>query len=275
MSSVRLPAVAGMFYPSDPQALSDDIDQLLKEVTSPKLVGKIVALIVPHAGYQYSGFTAANGYKLLQTHKFETVVIVSPSHREYFQGISVYDGSAYRTPLGNLMIDVAVREELIRGDSVIKESSVGHTREHAVEVHLPFLQKTIGDTTIVPIVMGDQKREFCFHLGEKLGDVLKSKNALIIASTDLSHYYPYEQAQLLDKIVIDDVAKFDYERLMENLESERTEACGGGPTVAVLVAAKKLGADSVTILHKCNSGDVTGDHCGVVGYLSAVVTKTN
>lgn len=275
MSTVRHPAVAGMFYPADPPTLSKDVDSLLDTITLRKIEGIIVALIAPHAGYQYSGFTAANGYKVLKKYTFESVVIVSPSHREYFEGISIYNGFAYRTPLGDLEIDASLRENLVKGDAVITESTFGHNLEHAVEVHLPFLQRAIGNIKIVPIVMGDQRREFCFHLGERLAEVLKAKNVLLIASTDLSHYYPYDQAEMLDKVVINDVANFDYEQLMEDLETDRAEACGGGPTVAVLLAAKKLGGNRVTILHHCNSGDVTGDHSGVVGYLSAVVSKTN
>ena len=237
--------------------------------------GTIVALIAPHAGYQYSGATAANGYKLLKERVFDSVVIVSPSHREYFDGISIYNGSAYNTPLGNLLIDERLREELVEGDTIIEVSHRGHRQEHAVEVQLPFIQKVLGEIKILPIVMGDQRREYCFHLGTKLSKILKEKNALLIASTDLSHYHPYAIAQALDRIIIMDVARFDYEQMMQDLEMERAEACGGGPTVAVLIAALKLGANRVEVLHHCNSGDITGDHSSVVGYMSAAVLRAN
>jgi AmmeMemoRadiSam system protein B len=132
----------------------------------------------------------------------------------------------------------------------------------------------LRQTKILPIVMGDQRREYCFHLGKRLGAMLAGKNVLLIASTDLSHYYTYEVANDLDKIIIDNMAAFDYEQLMSDLETERSEACGGGPAVAALLGAKQLGADTVQILSHCNSGDVTGDHGRVVGYLSAAILRS-
>ena len=272
---VRHHTVAGTFYPGDKPTLDKEVDRLLAEASRKPINGTLVALIAPHAGYQYSGATAANGYKLLKDKMFDSVVIVSPSHREYFDGISVYNGVAYSTPLGNLDVQEQLRDELAASDDIIEVSNRGHREEHAIEVHLPFLQKVLGDVKILPIVMGDQRREYCFHLGEKLSNILKGKNALLIASTDLSHYHPYAIAKALDKIIIMDIARFNYELVMQDLEMERAEACGGGPTVAVLLAASRLGANRVQILHQCNSGDITGDHSGVVGYMSAAVLRSN
>ena len=272
--SVRLPAVAGMFYPEDPQVLGNKIDELLKDAKPPHFNGNIVAIIVPHAGYIYSGPTAASAYKLLSERHFDTAVIVSPSHREYFDGISIFDGTGYRTPLGDVLIDDEMRKSLVKENGVLQASSVGHGAEHAVEVQIPFLQKISHDFNIVPIVMGDQRREYCELLGRKLAIALRGKNALLIASSDLSHYHLYETASQLDKIIIDEVAQYDDEKLMDDLETEQVEACGGGPMVAVLRAARTLGADTVKILHHCNSGDITGDRSGVVGYLSAAIVST-
>lgn len=274
-SAIRPPAVAGFFYPQERAELSKNIEQLLAGVKPRPTGGTVAALVSPHAGYQYSGMTAACGFSLLRDQRFDVVVIVSPSHQEYFDGISIYDGKAYRTPLGEMMIDEELRYELLRNENIIESSRTGHGEEHAIEVQLPFLQAVLGDTKILPIVIGDQRREYCFHLGEKLASVLRGKNALLIASTDLSHYHTYETAMGLDKIIIDDIESFDYEQLMHDLETERAEACGGGPTVTVLLAAKKLGANSVQVLHHCNSGDITGDHQRVVGYLSAAVLQIN
>jgi len=273
--TIRQPAVAGMFYPADPEVLKRDVDHLLESAAKPKIAGHILALISPHAGYQYSGLTAAHGYKLVEGLSYETVVIVSPSHREYFDGISVYDGSGFRTPLGILNIDDESREALVAGDSIIQASMLGHRQEHAIEVQLPFIQEVLGAATILPIVMGNQQRKLCYHLGERLGEILKKKNALLVASTDLSHYYAYDAANSIDQVVIDGVAAFDYKKIMVDLEQERGQACGGGPMVAVLLAALHLGANRATILHHCNSGDITGDHSGVVGYLSAAAFRTN
>lgn len=286
-SAVRPPAVAGLFYPADPKILNREIDDLLQRAASgetlshllggedTKYRGRIRAIISPHAGYIYSGFTAAHGYKLLQGEKFDTAIIISPSHREYFDGISIYGGQAYRVPSGDVPIDTELREMLIMDDAIITLSEIGHRQEHAVEVQIPFLQKVLPECKIVPIIMGDQRREYCYHLGKKLAKVAKDKNILLIASTDLSHYYPYDTAQMLDKIIIDAVERLDYEQLMSDLETERAEACGGGPTVAALLAVCELGANKAHILHACNSGDVTGDRSGVVGYLSAAILQTS
>lgn len=273
--AVREPAVAGMFYSLDRSALDREVDALLKRAVTKKFEGELRGLISPHAGYIYSGFTAANGYKLLVGKSIETVVIIAPSHREYFKGASVFSGSAYRTPLGDLEVDDELRTELVRDGGVIVASTAGHREEHAVEVQLPFLQKVLRDFKILPIVMGDQRREFCASLGERLASALKGRNALLVASTDLSHYYPYEIACELDRVIIDDVRDFNEEALLKDLETQRAEACGGGPMAAMLIAAKKLGADKVQVLHHCNSGDVTGDKDGVVGYLSAAVLRSH
>jgi AmmeMemoRadiSam system protein B len=272
---VREPAVAGMFYPLDRAVLDHEVDALLRRAEVKEVTGELRGLISPHAGYIYSGYTAANGYRLLEGKTVRTVVIIAPSHREYFRGISVYSGSAYRTPLGILEVDEELRAALVDDEELVSASVMGHRDEHAVEVQLPFLQKVLSDFKILPIVMGDQRREFCLALGERLGDILKGKDALLVASTDLSHYYSYDVARKLDQVIIDHVREFDEESLLTDFETQRAEACGGGPMVAMLVAARKLGGDRVEVLHYCNSGDVTGDKDGVVGYLSAAVMMGN
>lgn len=274
MKRIREPAVAGLFYPAEPDVLGAEIENLLGKATTKQVNGDIIALVLPHAGYPYSGFTASTGYKLLSEKKFDTIIIVSPSHREYFDGISVYAGEAYKTPLGVLPVNEALADTLPDDEGIFR-SEIGHRKEHAIEVHLPFLQKLFGSVKILPIVMGDQRRSLCFHLGDRLAEVLKGKNIVLIASTDLSHYHSYDKAQLLDEIAINDIANFDCEQMMTDLEIERTEMCGGGPTVAVLHTARQLGATHTEVLYHCNSGDVTGDHASVVGYLSAAVFKTH
>ncbi len=275
---VRQPAVAGLFYPDVPSILNAEIEKMFERVGdiigNKKINGEIRAIIAPHAGYMYSGQTAAIAYSLVRGKDYDVVVVVSPSHREYFDAISIYDGKSYRTPLGEIEIDFNLAEEIVKaGNGLIEFSSYGHRAEHAIEVHLPFLQKALNHFKFVPIVMGDQKSDYCFRLGEILGEVLTGRNVLLVASTDLSHYYPYDVAVKFDKIVIDDIESFDEEKLMDDLEQRKCEACGGGPTVAVMYAAKKLGADKSEVLYYCNSGDVTGDKTAVVGYLSAVLFK--
>lgn len=271
---VRPPAVAGLFYPEEPVVLRREISGLLDRARSRRTGAGLVALVSPHAGYRFSGATAAEAYRQLQGRSIGTVVIVSPSHREYFPGISVFDGPAYRTPLGELSVNGAMRDALVRNDAYITASSDGHRTEHAIEVQLPFLQSVLATTpSILPIVMGDQRRELCEHLGRRLASVLARTDSIMVASTDLSHYHPYADAEALDREAIRSIESFDDQRLMDDLEAERVEACGGGPTVAVLIAARLLGARRVEILDHCNSGDTSGDRRSVVGYLSAAITR--
>jgi AmmeMemoRadiSam system protein B len=275
MATIREPAVAGMFYPGIPAQLNRELEELLRDARPRTIEGTLVALIAPHAGYMYSGSTAALGYKLLLSRSFDVVVIVGPSHREYFRGISVYSGDAYRTPLGDVPIDTKLREELAAQSEAIVQSTIGHRAEHSVEVQLPFLQKVFGQLSFLPIVMGDQRREYCDILAEALATTLKNRNALLIASSDLSHYHPHDVAVQLDKRVLQEVEAFNPDGLMEKLERDEVEACGGGPMVAVMKAAKALGANRSFILHHCTSGDVTGEKDAVVGYLSATLAKVN
>ncbi len=268
---IRKAAVAGMFYPGMRDELRETLRRLLDEAHPDALPGIPVGLIAPHAGYPYSGLTAAYGYKAIEGRTFDTFILISPSHREYFDGVSVYSGEAYETPLGVLQVDQELRSEVTAAGTCIAASEDGHRKEHAIEVHLPFLQMLFGAPKILPIVMGDQKRDYCFALGETLARCIAGKNVLMIASSDLSHYHPYDEANRLDRIVTNDIAAANPDQLMRDLELERTEACGGGPVVALLTAACRLGEVRSSILHHCNSGDVTGDTSGVVGYLSAAV----
>ncbi|MGB6034277.1 MAG: AmmeMemoRadiSam system protein B, partial [Bacteroidota bacterium] len=167
-------------------------------------------------------------------------------------------------------VNADLREKLLASCPHARSSEEGHGEEHAIEVQLPFLQEVLKEFTILPIVMGHQKREYCYSLGEALGKTLKDENALLVASTDLSHYHPAKDADRLDSVFIEDVKNADYGQLMDDLEDNKTEACGGGPTVAVLIALHTLKATRVKVVHHCNSGDVTGDRGSVVGYLAAV-----
>jgi MEMO1 family protein len=271
--TIRPPAVSGTFYPSDPTILSLQIDRMLDEHADALVNGRVLALISPHAGYAYSGATAAAAYALLRGRAIRRAVIVAPSHREYFNGMSIYDGDAYRTPLGLVEVDHELREMLLAHRGVFVSSQFGHREEHAIEVQLPFLQRVLDDITFVPIVMGDQRSEHCMLLGEVLADVLSHDDTVLIASSDLSHMLPDGEAKRTDRVVADDIRALAPGRLLEDLAHHRTEACGGGPIVAVLHASTKQGATCATILDQCTSGDVTGVHHSVVGYLSAAITR--
>ncbi len=272
IASVRLPAVAGTFYPSSATRLRSEVDDFIERASPPPGIGRVFGIVAPHAGYVYSGFTAAHGYKALRDRIFETVIVVGPSHQEYFQGISVYPGEYYRTPLGDVPIDGDVRTKLIEGREGIVASVAGHRGEHSVEVQLPFLQRMLGAFSFVPVVMGDQTLELCEQLAEAIASAAPEDNVLLVASSDLSHYHPYEEACVLDQRVIELVERFEPQQLLERLSRRELEACGGGPIVAVMLAAKRLGANTAKVVHYCNSGDITGDKSAVVGYCSAILT---
>jgi len=270
---IRQAAVAGAFYPDDVNALKSQIDFFLSNLEDRPVKGNIYGLICPHAGYVYSGQVAAAGYKQLLGRDYSVVVVISPSHREYFDGISIYNGDGYETPFGVVEIDEVLATQLAEQGEPFLRSESGHREEHALEVQLPFLQRVLGDFRLIPIVMGDQNYDYSLALGEALAKVLRHQQALIVASSDLSHYYPYEEAKRMDQRVVDRVEAFDYEGLWNDIESRKSEACGYGPMVAAMVAAKKMGANRSAILMYRNSGDVTGDRSAVVGYLSAALYK--
>lgn len=269
-TTARQPAVSGLFYPAEPEALRRQMRYLFERAPRKQIAGTIRGVVAPHAGYVYSGVTAAAGYNLLRGRSFGTVVVISPSHRDSFSGVSVYPGDAYETPLGTVRIDTALRKELLNACPLAAATEAGHREEHAVEVQLPFLQEVLGDFMLLPIVMGEQDRRTCLELGLALGGILQGKDALLVASTDLSHYHSARVAEAIERVIIEDVRRFDYEQLMTDLETGTTEACGGGPTVAMMVALQKQGVKHMDVVHHCNSGDVTGDARSVVGYLSAI-----
>jgi AmmeMemoRadiSam system protein B len=200
-------------------------------------------------------------------------VVISPSHYEYFRGVSVFNGSSYQTPLGTIQIDQDLREELKDYNSIIEFSKRGHGREHALEVQLPFLQLVLDEFKLLPIVIGDQSKEFVFPLAEILAEVLKNKNALLVASSDLSHYFSHDLANSLDSRVELLISSFDEDTLFDELESEKAQACGGGPIVTVMKATKLLGANKSKVLYRNDSSEASGDKHQVVGYLSAVFYK--
>lgn len=272
--AVREPAVAGMFYPSHPRALRRDVETMLEEAAErlPEWRGTIVGAVVPHAGYQYSGPTAAVAYKALASRNFDTAILVGPSHREYFGSSSIFPGDALATPLGEVAVDKDLAREIgARSDGLIA-SHAGHREEHALEVQLPFLQIIRSTARVVAITMGDQAPERCAELAAAIGAVVAGRNVVLIASSDLSHYHSSPEAMRLDGMVVQHIRAFRPDLLLDDLEHDRVEACGGGPIVTVMTAARALGASSAAIMHACNSGDITGDHSSVVGYMSAIFT---
>jgi hypothetical protein len=272
MSEVREPAVAGMFYPDDVVTLKDNINSHLDSAELETKYTNVFGVVSPHAGYPYSGLSAAYAYNVLKNLDFGTAIILSPSHRDYFHGNSIFSGDAYRTPLGNLQVDTTLAEEMESLGEHMLISEKGHGSEHAVEVQLPFLQMVKDNVKIVPIVIGDQNRIYIDSLAEVLSKVMNEKR-VIITSTDLSHFHNKSDADYLDSIIEKHIANFDYDSLQNDLERRACEACGGGGIVAMMKAADMCGYKKAEVLSRTDSGDVSGDNSSVVGYLSAVIYK--
>ncbi|MFH1761589.1 MAG: AmmeMemoRadiSam system protein B, partial [bacterium] len=271
---IRPPSAAGTFYPGSPDELRSMINIMLEKAPDTPLDGKLVAVIAPHAGYIYSGQVAANTYKLLKNKKFDIVCVVAPSHRDAFRGVSVYPGDGYQTPLGVLEIDKKLAKKLTDISPITNFSQQGHQAEHSLEVQLPFLQVLLGNFKLLPLVMGDQNYNTVTNLGKALADVLKNENALIVASSDLSHYHTYDDAVKLGKKLLNAVKLYDYLLLSRHLATGECEACGGGPIISVMIAAQNLGANKARIISYGNSGDVTNDKSAVVGYMSSALVKS-
>lgn len=268
---IRKSQVAGAFYSAIKDTLERDIAVFLENAHAVEIVSKVYGLVAPHAGYMYSGGVAANAYRQVLDRDIDVVAVIAPSHRVYFENISVYNGAAYDTPIGPVSVNQDLVGELVARDPAIIASELGHEiDEHALEVHLPFLQQVLFDFTLIPIVMGDQNMQNVEILANALAEVLKDKKALIVASSDLSHFHHYNRAKLLDNVVVENINKFDHGKLSQDLASGRCEMCGGGPVIAAMKACKKLGANKSKVLLYRNSGDVSGDKESVVGYLAAM-----
>ncbi len=271
MEMVRKPAVAGMFYPNDRRELGNVVSVLLDQAV-PEQKFNVNGLIAPHAGYVYSGKTAAYGYSQIKGKKFSTVIILSPSHREYFDGVCIYEGDAYLTPLGRVPVDHEISDALCTEDDLIYRGINGHGPEHAIEVQLPFLQSVLGEFNLVPVVMGDQSEKNINTLAEKLSAVMRD-DILVIASSDLSHFYSHEHADEMDAIAGKHINNFDFDALQRDLDDHRTEACGGGLITTMLKAYSAKGFDKARVLYRNDSSEASGDKSEVVGYLTAVVYK--
>jgi len=270
-SNIRQPSVAGLFYPDKKMELDREIAKYLENAPEIEIPGNILGIIAPHAGYMYSGGVAARAYRQILDYEIDVVVVIAPSHREYFTEISVFDGSAYMTPLGSIPVEKNLAEELVKSNPQIILSEKGHRfEEHALEVQLPFLQKVLDDFHLIPIVMGEHSKDNIETLAKGLSTVLKGKKALIVASSDLSHFYDASKAESMDKIVEEKVSEYDADGLFAELQNGHCEMCGGGPVVSLMRTCQLMGAKNSRVIMYRHSGEVTNDRSEVVGYLSAL-----
>jgi len=270
MTAIRPAAVAGSWYPGSAHGLTAAVDRYLADAQR-DVAGDLVALVAPHAGLKYSGPVAARAYRLLRDRRFDVVVLVGPSHFVGFDGVAIVRSGGFETPLGVAAIDADVAEAIAAATRVVRDHEAAHRSEHSLEMQLPFVQRLAPQARIVPLVMGYQTGDTAYALGDALARALSGRHALVVASTDLSHYHDAATAARLDAVVVDCVDRFDADGLQQALDRRPEHACGGGPTVAVMRAAKALGARDAIVLDRADSGDISGDKSAVVGYMAAAL----
>jgi len=273
MNTLKKSIIAGSWYPGSPSVLKRDIEKYFNAVPDLELPGEIVGLIAPHAGYIYSGQIAAHAYKLVRGKKYDAVIVIGPSHRVAFHGVSVFSSGGYETPLGVVPVAGELAEKIKQSSQLVADIPVAHLQEHSVEIQLPFLQVALGDFAFVPLVMGDQDGGTCRSLAAAIYDAARNKKILMVGSSDLSHFYHYNTAKKMDAAVLEYLKNGDADHLLQSLENGEVEACGGGPMAVVMLVAQMMKADKAHFLKYANSGDVTGDKSSVVGYAAAVFCR--
>ena len=281
---VRSPAFAGSWYAGTLDRLRSQIEEAFTHRLGPGSLPtvvkdgprRLVGLVCPHAGYIYSGPVAAHGYyQLAKDGKPDVIVIFSPNHSGRGSALAVMREGVWRTPLGDVEIDAEIADKILQGSQIIDVDEVAHAYEHSIELQLPFLQYLYGSGfKFVPITFMMQDLESSREVGKATARALSGKNALVIASTDMSHYEPQERAEKKDKMAIDAAIKMDEEQYYLTIESHAISSCGYGPTIAAITASKELGARKAKLLCYRTSGDVTGDYSGVVGYASIAFMKS-
>jgi len=265
---IRQAAVAGMFYPGGTKALRREVEDLLP--TGEELV-EGVGVVVPHAGYLYSGKVAGAVYARLQSP--ETCVIVGPNHSGLGAGAAVMTSGTWETPLGEAAVDTELARAILDRSRVLEEDDRAHRKEHSIEVQLPFLQLLFPKVPFVPICLFSHEYGVCRDVGEAMGGAIQAsgKRVLLVASTDMSHYVSQEMAEQKDRMVIEAIVNLDPERLHTTVLRERISMCGFHPTTAMLIAAKALGGTRAELIRYATSGDVTKNYNSVVGYAGLII----
>jgi AmmeMemoRadiSam system protein B/AmmeMemoRadiSam system protein A len=272
--TMRATAVAGAFYPSDPARLKAQIDDCLAKAEVPKLEGRIVAAMVPHAGYVYSAPVAAYSYKALQGKPITVAIVIGNSHRTYFSGAALSPDDAWNTPLGPVGVDQAINQELLAASSVFSASRSAHADEHSLEVQVPFIKTVLPDAKTVPILLADVSDQDLAKVADALAPILQRPEVVLIASSDMAHYPVYDAAKRSDTAMLDAIVTLDPQRVLERdreLMGERVPElhctlCGMDAVIATILAGRKAGATEARVLKYMNSGDTAGDKGRCVGY---------
>jgi AmmeMemoRadiSam system protein B len=280
---IRRPTQAGAFYERNAEALKTQVENCFLQELGPKKrpeVDKngpreVIGLICPHAGYMFSGAIAANAYyELAQDGKPDVVVVLGPNHSGYGSGLALVNEGVWRTPLGDVEVDGETANQIVQEARLVDVDDLAHRFEHSIEVQLPFLQYLYGsEFKFVPICFQLQDLSSAVEVGNALVEVLASKNAVVIASSDMTHYEPHVNAEAKDLAALKAVEAMDEKRFYSVIEARHVTACGYGPIAAVIVAAKGLGANEAKLLCYRSSGDVTGDYSSVVGYAAVSFKK--
>ncbi len=273
--TVKEPSVEGSFYPAGKENLAATVDGFLSAADNKPVDGKLIALIAPHAGYEYSGAVAAYAYKQLKDKDIKTVILIGPSHHAAFRGASVYQKGRWKNSLGLVRIDGKIAGSLINKEADVAFNPGVFEKEHSLEVHVPFLQRVLKDFRIVPVLIGMPTKESFDFLTKRLTEIMRDNEGIIIvASTDLSHYHDYETAVKKDSTIIDAVERMSLEDTRRHLMSGDGEMCGGNPVIYTMAIARNLGATNSVLYRYANSGDVTGDKTRVVGYSALGIYKS-
>jgi AmmeMemoRadiSam system protein B len=272
--TARPSPIAGRWYPQDREQLAAAVDRYVSAASLPELDGKVVAVMAPHAGHQYSGPVAGYAFQAVRAVSPHLVAIVAPMHHPYPYPLLTSLHRAYATPLGEVTINrpaVQALDEALDRRLGMRLTEIGHDPEHSLEIELPFLQRVLPDGfELLPVMLRDQSPALAQALGESLAEVLQGQEALLVASTDLSHFYSQREAMRLDQEMLNRVAAFDPEAVLQAEAEGQGFACGRGALAAVMWAARRLGADRAVILRHATSGDISGDRSQVVGYGAAV-----
>ncbi len=276
-SSVRPSPIAGTWYSGDPQRLAQTVDTYITDADLPDLPGEVMGLVAPHAGYQYSGPVAGHAFKAVQGRHFDRVAVLSPMHQYMPRPLLTSAHDAYQTPLGQIPLAKDALDALdkkLQATTGLHLTAVSNDQEHSLEIELPFLQRALsGDFELIPVMMRDQSRRVAQALGQILAESLDRETTLLVASSDLSHFYTEARAKQLDDLVLHALGEFSPETLFDLHEQGLGQACGLSPIAAVLWAAREWGADRVTLLNYSTSAAVTGDRSSVVGYGAAAITR--
>jgi AmmeMemoRadiSam system protein B/AmmeMemoRadiSam system protein A len=262
MNSISLQFIE---YRDDPAELARRVDAMIAAAGAPAAAAP-VALVAPHAGYRYSGPVAGFAYRAVQGHAYDTVVVLGPSHREAFTGLSVYDTTRFDTPLGQIPCDRELIGAVLGKHPNIQYLPAAHRNEHSLEVQIPFLQRALTGFKLVMVVIGGRDPEAELTFVNALAAYAQQKRVLVVASSDLSHYHGYDEANRLDTVALRSIVALDELALEKDIRGERCEACGILPVLTVMAYARRMGATRGVLLKQANSGDTAGPKDQVVGY---------